>query len=230
MPLQPAGGHRVSDLQALASSPATTMQDPERTDSADGIRDKRRRCPARRQWPLGRAHGAAAGRLHPGGERAGSGRRSTHTAHERIVYGQLKAQMDAAAATGAPRPWRSQPLLIPATLAATAGDRDRRAMPIRCSCSGWSTLSAGTLAVRAVPATLAQGDATGGPQCAGRAGPARCQHGRCSAPATNLATMACHGAVRANRTLTLEEMNAAAPDGATRRADQCNSTARPGAS
>ena len=81
-----------------------------------------------------------------------------HAAHERIVYERLKAQMDAAAATGGTAALASQPLLIPATLAATAEEiatAEAHADTLQLLGLEITPLSAGTLAVRAVPATLA---------------------------------------------------------------------------
>ena len=145
-----------------------------------------------------------------------------HAAHERIVYERLKNQLQQ---TGHTIP--SQPLLIPQTFAATPQE-------VACAETHFHTLhtlgleispfSPKTLAVRAVPATLAQGDAV---ELARSVLAELAQHDASTviqrAQNELLATMACHGAVRANRRLTLEEMNALLRQmEATERSDQCN--------
>ena len=150
-----------------------------------------------------------------------------HAAHERIVYERLKTQMDARGAGASPadsRHLRRQP----------AGGGHRRGLRRHPGPLGLEVtpFSPRTLAVRAVP-TLAQGDAV---ELAARSVLAElAQHDASTViqRARNelLGTMACHGAVRANRKLTLDEMNALLRQmEETERADQCNHGGRPGAS
>lgn len=143
-----------------------------------------------------------------------------HAAHERILYERLKNVIDA----GTPP---SQPLLIPALIHASEGE-------IACAGEHTDTLrrlgfelaAAGPqeLIVRAVPTLLAHGDVPA--LIRALLGELREQPASRVVDARRnelLATMACHGAVRANRSLTVPEMNALLRDmEATERADQCN--------
>jgi DNA mismatch repair protein MutL len=147
-----------------------------------------------------------------------------HAAHERIVYERLKSQLNHADAT---QGLSSQPLLIPATFAATPAEvaaAEAHTQTLRTLGLEITPFSPKTLAVRAVPTSLAQGDAT---ELARSVLAELAQHDASHvierAQNELLATMACHGAVRANRRLTLEEMNALLRQmEATDRSDQCN--------
>ncbi|MBI5270459.1 MAG: DNA mismatch repair protein MutL, partial [Burkholderiales bacterium] len=144
-------------------------------------------------------------------------------AHERIVYERLKAAAHSA-------PLVAQPLLIPATFAATPAEvavAEARAADLSALGLDVSPLGPTTLAVRARPAALPDAD----PVALARsvlkelAELDEADAGRLLERARDelLATMACHGAVRANRRLTLEEMNGLLRQmEATERADQCN--------
>ncbi len=172
------------------------------------------------EWPLGRAI-AQIGGIYVLAENAkGLIIVDMHAAHERVVYEQLKAQM-------AHERLESQPLLIPLSFAATPQEiatAETQRDALLALGLDVDTLGPGKLAVRATPMALSQAD---GIELA-RSVLAelaqldasdvirRAQH-------ELLATMACHGAVRANRQLTLVEMNALLRDmEATDRADQCN--------
>lgn len=143
-----------------------------------------------------------------------------HAAHERIVYEQLKQQMDAA-------PLHSQPLLIPAVFAATAQEMavaEQGAATLQALGLEVAPLDSRNLAVRAMPAALAKANPV---ELARQVLAELAQHDAATVlgRARNeiLATMACHGSVRANRRLTLEEMNALLRQmEMTERADQCN--------
>lgn len=143
-----------------------------------------------------------------------------HAAHERVVYERLKVSLAASRI-------EAQPLLIPATFAATAAEiatADTHGETLRTLGLDISPLSPTVLAVRSQPAALAGGDVVDlarsvlaelAEHDASRV-VQRAQH-------EILSTMACHGAVRANRQLTLNEMNALLRDmERTERADQCN--------
>ncbi|MBE0462641.1 MAG: DNA mismatch repair endonuclease MutL [Halomonadaceae bacterium] len=144
-----------------------------------------------------------------------------HAAHERIVYERMKNQL--AAAEGID----TQPLLVPVSLAASRAEvATAESEQEAISRLGIELDIAGpeTLLVRQLPALLAQAD----PEALvremleelARFGRTRQVEARIH---ELLSTMACHGSVRANRRLTIEEMNALLRDmERTERSDQCN--------
>jgi DNA mismatch repair protein MutL len=171
-------------------------------------------------WPLGKALAQVAGTFVLAENAQGMVIVDMHAAHERIVYERLKASMGTAAI-------ESQPLLIPATFAATAAEiatAEAHADTLHTLGLDISPLSASVLAVRSQPAALAGGDVVELARSV-LAELAQFEASRVVERARDeiLSTMACHGAVRANRQLTLEEMNALLRDmEATDRIDQCN--------
>jgi DNA mismatch repair protein MutL len=237
MPFEATGGHRVRDLGALwqrsepdvptlttaapayAQMPAasTMASDPSALPPGD--------------WPLGRALAQLQGVYILAENTQGLVIVDMHAAHERIVYERLKSQWQQRAAEstlgGGPAALASQPLLIPASFAATPAEvatAQAHADTLALLGLDITPLSERTLAVRAVPASLAQGDVT----ALARSVLAELTQVEASTVLARaqdelLATMACHGAVRANRRLTLDEMNALLRQmETTERADQCN--------
>ena len=143
-----------------------------------------------------------------------------HAAHERIVYERLKRALEADAIA-------AQPLLIPVAFAATPQElatAEAQAEALRTLGLEIEPLSATHLAVRSHPAALAGADIAGLARAV-LAELALYDASRVLERAQHelLSSMACHGAVRAHRPLTREEMNALLRDmEATERADQCN--------
>ncbi len=143
-----------------------------------------------------------------------------HAAHERIVYERLKASVDGARLA-------QQPLLIPVTFAASGAEiasAEAHADTLAALGLDLAPLGSATLALRSLPAALAGADVV---ELARAVLAELAQVGSSDvlvrARDELLSTMACHGAVRANRALTLAEMNALLRDmERTDRADQCN--------
>ena len=143
-----------------------------------------------------------------------------HAAHERVVYEKLKTALDARAVP-------AQTLLIPVALTVDARDVAEISPHLEQLAEiGFelSLTSPTSVAVRSVPWLLKDAD----PVELTRAVLAEVAEfgvARLLAERRNelLATLACHGAVRANRRLTLPEMNALLREmEATERAGQCN--------
>ena len=171
-------------------------------------------------WPLGSALAQVAGTFILAENASGLVIVDMHAAHERIVYERLKTAFDAA-------PLAQQPLLIPTTFTASAAEiatAEAHAETLRALGLDLAPLGSATLALRSLPAALAGADVV---ELARAVLAELAQVGSSDvlvrARDELLSTMACHGAVRAHRALTLAEMNALLRDmERTDRADQCN--------
>ncbi|MFD1260814.1 DNA mismatch repair endonuclease MutL [Entomomonas asaccharolytica] len=143
-----------------------------------------------------------------------------HAAHERITYERLKLTMQTEGLKG-------QPLLVPETIAVSQREADCAETHSQWfSQLGFELQRLGpeTLAIRQTPALLKQAQAN---QLVRDVLADLLEYGtsdRIQAHINELlATMACHGSVRANRRLTIPEMNALLRDmEQTERSGQCN--------
>jgi DNA mismatch repair protein MutL len=176
-------------------------------------------------WPLGRAIAQIGGVYVLAENAQGLVIVDMHAAHERIVYERLKAAQTGSSAGNTRMP--AQPLLVPVSFAATPAEvatAEAESQALLDLGLDVAPLSAATLAVRSRPAALPDADLAeltrsvlADLQAVGSSRVVQRSRDEL------LATMACHGAVRANRRLTLDEMNALLRDmEATERADQCN--------
>ena len=143
-----------------------------------------------------------------------------HAAHERILYEQFKLALQSDSV-------QLQPLLIPVTLIADPidiGTVEENSEVLAALGFDMAVLSPTTLAIRAIPALLANSDV----QSLARDVLRDIREYGGSHVLTErrnelLGTLACHTAVRANRQLSIPEMNALLRQmEATDRADQCN--------
>ena len=174
-------------------------------------------------YPLGRALGQVGGVFIVAENDHGMVLVDMHAAHERIVYEKLKKQMDAQKVA-------IQQLLIPLVFRADAEEmatfEDNQSLLLSLGIE-LEAASPTHLRLRAVPAVLA-GDIekTGEALIAELLADIKKFGGSTLLEEKRneiLATMACHGAVRAHRYLSLEEMNALLRQmEQTERIDQCN--------
>jgi DNA mismatch repair protein MutL len=175
--------------------------------------------PADDPHPLGFALAQLHGVYILAQNRAGLVLVDMHAAHERIVYERLKSESRERMPV--------QPLLVPATFAADpleVATVEDNAEALDALGFAMSALGPATLAVRGIPAPLSDAD----PAALARAVLHEIREfGGTQVLSAHrdelLSTMACHGSVRANRSLALPEMNALLREmEATERSGQCN--------
>jgi DNA mismatch repair protein MutL len=143
-----------------------------------------------------------------------------HAAHERVMYEKLKASLERESIA-------SQPLLVPVAFPASSLEQacaEENEEVLRQLGLELAVLGPNQLAVRAVPVLLSGGDAVKLARDVlkdiGEFGASRVLTERRN---ELLSTMACHAAVRANRSLTIPEMNALLREmEITERSGQCN--------
>jgi DNA mismatch repair protein MutL len=143
-----------------------------------------------------------------------------HAAHERITYERLKHATDALG-------MRTQPLLVPLSIAVSESEAaavEEHSQTLSELGLSIATASTESIIVREIPALLATGNAE---QLVRDVIADLMQFGSTARVQEQrdeiLSTMACHGSVRANRRLSIPEMNALLRDmEETERSGQCN--------
>jgi len=143
-----------------------------------------------------------------------------HAAHERITYERMKRALDE-------QDLKSQPLLVPMSLAVSqkeAALAESHGSELQQLGLQIERIGPETLAVRQIPALLRGADTE---QLVRDVLADVIEHGQSDRVKAMthelLGTMACHGSVRANRQLTIPEMNSLLRDmEATERSGQCN--------
>ena len=208
MPLRAAEAERFYSVLFGESQTSTTEQIQGSTPTDD------------EDHPLGFALAQLAGIYVLAQNRAGLIVVDMHAAHERIVYESLKAAMDSDQIP-------TQALLIPTTITASelevATVEENRDL-LNTLGFEMAVIAPNAIAIRSIPSMLGSADAANLAHETLRE-IAQFGAGRVLTERRNetLATMACHAAVRANRQLTIAEMNALLRDmEATERSGQCN--------
>ena len=208
----------TSQVSPLAEPSNRALDNPQAFSK--GLRAEESAFNAEEDWPLGRALAQLHGVYLLAENAQGLILVDIHAAHERIVYERLKTQIDTQAIS-------SQSLLIPQSFSATDQEMvsaQENTETLNALGFDISALSTKTLVVRAVPAPLIDGDLVA--LARGVLHELSLNTGQFVVEQARnelLATMACHGAVRANRQLTLHEMNELLRQmERTERSDQCN--------